>query len=787
MTLQGHRLHLNRLIAALAVMSAAGVLASNSAASTTVARCDNEANVGRRNYMTDCRAYEMVTPPYTGGAAVRSLSAISLDGSSMIGTSFGGFAGIENNELKSSLLGAGVYRFSRGADFGWFAEALTPPASIVSHTEYLGASTDLSRTLWGFIESPQPPTNESPPEKELLNVAGRYLLVVQLREPGLPVRFEPVGPEDSPSEIIPEENFTFAGGSSDLGHILYTIKAEDNATWPGDTTREGRPSLYEYSGTGQTEPSLVGVLNEGKLGGNTHKNEGAVLISECGTLLGSAGDKYNAIAKSGNAVVFTALRCAPGPAANQIYARLAEETTVSISQPSHPLLQGAGDGLNECNAVCEGATPKNATFVGASEDGSDVFFTTSQPLLNGDENGIGTGNDLYEAKLVAGRLAELTQVSHDANAGEAAGVLGVARVADSGRRVYFVAQGVLAPNNARGEGPTSGAPNLYTYDTVEKLLQYIGTLSSGDSSDWSAVDSHRPFEVSADGRFAAFLSQAQLTGSENTSTVAQLFEYDAQTEHLARVSIGQQSADGYVCPSTGIRETGYNCNGNTSDPADVPRMATPSFQLNDTQTMEASNLSVTNDGRVFFASLDALVPQALEGSKNIFEYSAGNVYLVDAGVDSTMEAAAFGEPGTGEGRLVSTDKSGADVFFGAVGSLLPQDTDPQLTIYDAREGGGFAKQGSVSSCDGATCRDLSATASTAKPASETVGSEAGASSKSASKFHSRLKSLARRKALARALRKCRTRSKKSRRKCEATVKRRYGAVADVKAATRGIK
>lgn len=735
--------------------------------------CANEASLGFRGYMPDCRAYEMVTPVYKGGSEVLLLEAVSSDGLHVIGTSYGGFAGTENNEQSNLPVGAGIYELSR-APMGWQAEPLEPAA--YQHSGYLAASADLSATLWEQAE-------QASPGVELFTAGKRQKLALRVHEAGAAPRFEPIGPEDSPTEATNVEDFRFRGVSSDLSRVVYGIAPGTGATWPGDETKGGR-SLYEYVGLHNSEPLLVGVYNEGRLKGSPHVNEGAQLISKCGTELGAFGteSKYNSISADGTTVFFTASPCSGEPPVGELYARVHEERTVAISEPKRPISGGQGTGPRpqECDATCEAAAPREAFFQGASEDGSKVFFTTAQPLLNGDEGGEGTGDDLYEAELEGGRLTRLIQVSHDPNGSEAAGVQGVARISATGRRVYFVATGALAGANGAGKAPVTGADNLYVYDTTTGTLSFVASLAAGDEADWAMSDSHRPFETTADGRFAVFASSAHLT-ADDTSAVAQLFEYDAASEGLRRVSIGQQSQSGYLCPTTQTLEAGYGCNGNTAVASEVPAMATPDYSASYRPTETSSTLSLAEDGRVFFMSRDELTPpiegepqdSALRGSKNIYEYSHGNVYLIAPGEDPQLEYGAFQESFLEHDRLVSVDPQGTDVFFGAVGQLLPQDTDTQADLYDARVGGGAPALPTSEGCRGQSCRPASGQApALVSPPSAALPGEAEPTIAPAPPTKAKPSRRAQR--LASALRACHAKARRARRRCEAKARRRYG-------------
>jgi hypothetical protein len=450
------------------------------------------------------------------------------------------------------------------------------------------------------------------------------------------------------------------------------------------------------------------------VGAPAHIGE-AHLISDCGTYLGSfpEGDAYNAISASGGTVFFTsaAVGCGgSGPPVSEVYARVGGVKSVAISSPAYPLVQGSGAGPDECDAGCEVAAPGAGLFAGASEDGSKVFFMTSRSLLNRDRD---TGRDLYEAEMggvgvgVGARIERLVQVSYDPHVGEAAGVLGVARVSEDGSHVYFVAEGVLTGANREGKSPVLHRPNLYVSsrecagggkvcaNPVERTA-FVGTLSANDGGDWSVVD-RRPVQVTPDGRFVCFQSSADLTPDQGKRAEAgQVFEYDAQTETLVRVSKGQE---------------GFNEDGNSSVfQATIPiHIFDESFA--NYRYDRYTSLAVSADGsRVFFSSPVALTPGAVNGvvvreergtpvyALNVYEYHDGQVGLISDGHDVVS---SLGESAV---ELIGTDETGLDVFFRTADRLVAQDTDDQVDVYDARIGGGFPG-GVLAPCGGDSCHD----------------------------------------------------------------------------------
>ena len=102
---------------------------------------------------------------------------------------------------------------------------------------------------------------------------------------------------------------------------------------------------------------------------------------------------------------------------------------------------------------------------------------------------------------------------------------------------------------------------------------------------------------------------------------------------------------------------------------------------------------------MFFLTKDALTPQALNGVVNVYEFHDGQVGLISDGHDTVS---VTGQPAV---ELYGTDESGRDVFFASADRLVPQDTDDQVVLYDARIEGGFAAPGVAAPCVGDACQD----------------------------------------------------------------------------------
>jgi hypothetical protein len=650
--------------------------------STTSCGEETETSPGFRAFMPDCRAYELVSPPYIGGQipygestlSTIGIPDISANGEHLLSIVFAGFAETGNEEAEGFEYGA-IYEFSR-TPTGWRAEALDPPSSEYPRSQIVFTSADFSRSLWKVYI---PQHSGEVIVQPIVNSAtlairepagqgkGRFALVGPVAAPG----HEPEGPAAG-------EPVGTSGASADLSHVLLSVKAIGKQLWPGDTTQPGGKSLYEYSGTGEREPTLVGVKNDGPLEGTSYVNEDAELVSQCGTIAGSEEihNAQNAISADGETVYFTALPCSGGPLVKELYARVGGSRTVAISEPS----------ATDCAAcktteAAQEAAPEGAIFQGASEDGTKVFFTTNQELLPGAK-----GNGLYEYDFDAPAGKRVALLASEVSA--------VAAVSNDGARVYFQSTGELTKTpNSNGETAVLGSEDLYSSDTAT-----LGAAEAGPV--FVAGEPNGPVDITRDGQFAVFESASQLTGPEDTSTVDQLFEYDALTGAVVRVSVGQSSATGYECPATKTIEEGYDCDGNTHEyaPTMIPP---PSYGGNVPPAEATSQQSVSEDGTVVFASDDALTPGSVAGGPimNVYEYRAGDVYLISPGNETTSIPRSEGTI-----RFAGIDESGKDIFFRTASSLVPQDTDTQASFYDAREGGGFPGPISAPSCAGETCQ-----------------------------------------------------------------------------------
>jgi hypothetical protein len=642
------------------------------------------------------RVYEQVSPVYKAGFGA-SIYAVAPDGESVVFNSLGAFAGLPRSTTGND------YIARREDGKGWF--------TLPEEVPFTGYTSDFSSTLEYVLGGAQLGPEEQPEEL----VEGEFLLH-RADTPDIAANWEVFGGLTYKVHPGGTGGYETAGASGDLCHVL----AQELAGGPVGST-----SVLDASrGCGGELPSVRSVGVRNRLGGS---GEPEAITATCWSELGlgleysHAQDqetRFNAISADGRELFFTANveegiargGNACGRGRHQLFVRVGGSRTLEVSRPLDPAQPFGGCGA-EGEVPCPGAAGRaSADFKGASEDGSRVFFTTDAPLASEDQD---AKNDLYITRIgcPAGeprcepgqrQVVELVQVSHDTNVGQAAEVQSVVRVAPDGSRVYFVARGVLGEGaNAEGLAPVKGADNLYVWEPDPEhegrsKTVFVADLCSGPALSGEASDPHCPDTLEpeaglgarndmslmgregeaqspSDGRVLVFSTYARLITrgpQADSDTAKDIYRYDAQTGALDRVSIG---------------EAGYDANANNSAfDATITNGGLLALVGSVTLQHEMSSRAVSEDGRrIVFSTAEPLSPDAINHLVDIYEWhkepgwSEGQVSLISSGSAQTNDLHPVITP------------SGRDVFFTTSQGLVPQDTESDLDVYDARLGGGF--------------------------------------------------------------------------------------------------
>jgi hypothetical protein len=742
--------------------------------------------------LVDCRAYELVTPPDKNGALIDNgvflnPPVLARDGSRVLSNSVQCFhappscVGIRQTE-------GATYSFGRTAT-GWATESLAAPADRGS--TMLTENADTGSVLYALAG-----TSAAPEEFYAREADGTLESIGPVAEP--------------PISGVAEVYAGVLDVTGDLSRVVY--QGGLGRLWPSLEGKAVGAATYEYTGRGRSQPVLVGVTGTA---GSTS------LISACGTELGGGGashSRYNSLAADGRTVWFTAAACSGGgtgvnvgvkvPAA-ELYERVEQEHAMETVLASGPAP------APECDAACQAQSPGDAAYQGASSDGSRVFFTSTQQLTDsaGEDRHAGDTSKregcVFTASTASGcNLYEFVCPNHcenisekrlvDVSAGDSSGlgprVQGVIAIPPTGSDVYFIARGVLTERaNKGGQEPVPGGENLYVYR--EGHLSFIATLASSDSPEWLEHGGIGVANVTSDGRVLVFTSHRGLTPDATSGEgPAQVYRYDAETEQLARVSVGVQ---------------GFNDNGNA--PVADARIVKAQEDFIAGDGPGRSDPSVSENGSyVFFESPTGLTPGALNDqhvtgnpavlAENVYEWAAdgsqlsgsavpcaqpgGCVSLISDGRDLNEGSGAH--ENTSAVELLGTDETGSNVFFWTADQLVGQDTDSQLDLYDARVNGGFAEPAAPPECEpgetlaGGACRAAGST----PPAPATLASAvfAGAGNLTPPAIVTATVKpppapMTRARKLAAALGACRRDKQKARRvKCEKQAKQRYGPV-----------
>lgn len=771
--------------------------------------------------LPDGRQWELVSPPDKYGATIYSLNGKGgIVGPLQAAENGSGIAYLTNvpTELEppgyAQQAGSLQVLSTRGAQ-GWSTRDIsTPrdaPTRLQGEPEYELFSKDLSLA----VATP-------------LSEEHTLLLSNQASEPTPYIRRETLC--DSPAsasecylplvtgkegfaDVPPGTKFgeryavTVEDASPELNHVLL----QSNVALAKTPTTKGE--VYEWSAGAPTAEALqlISVLPASEGGGPT----------EAGTaIVGSIdrGDRHS-VSDDGSRIFWTESL----PEGTTLYMRdtvkgeTGETIRLDVRQPGAP---GGGE--------------PNAVFQSASSDGSRVFFTdgdvTGRP--ENDERLTAQsgkqGQDLYECEIVeeAGRLAcKLTDLTPEREGHPAEVQNVVTGVSEDGSYVYFVANSVLGTNtNSAGENATQGtckvqvSPdatcNLYEYH--DGTITFIASLSGEDEFDWGRGDSEIPLyhgianltaRVSPNGRYLAFMSDRSLTGYDNRDAVSgkpdmEVYLYDAQSGGLACVS----------CNPTGARPVGVEVQEMDEGRSDLvairPQIGDGGYTG---ESWVAANLpagdevhyqtalyqprALSDDGRVFFNSSDALAPQDANGQEDVYEFepvgiggcvsssvtfsqkTGGCVSLISAG--TSPEESAF----------LDASEGGSDVFFMTTSRLTSQDYDTAYDIYDAHECSSaapcIAPPVSPPPCDtGDSCKAAPSPQPSVfgAPASATFAGAGNVVVGSPPTPVATGRSLTRAQKLARALKACRKESKKRRATCRARARKRFGAGGARKAA-----
>jgi hypothetical protein len=305
-------------------------------------------------------------------------------------------------------------------------------------------------------------------------------------------------------------------------------------------------------------------------------------------------------------------------------------------------------------SVDAGSVNRGVKFEGMTADGSTVYFSTATKMTADDTDNsvdlymwsdstkqvtrvsVGPGSignkDSCSASWVGGCGIQVIPIDTHSNLNGDAQIIDSNMARETGE-IYFYSPELL--DGARG---FANKRNLYVLR--EGDLQHVATMEP--SSPVSRIN------VVPDGSWAAFITGTKLT-SYNNGGVPEMYTYDVGARAIRCVSC-------------------------------IPDGSTPNSPVEGSQ----NGRFLTDDGRAFFATEDALVDQDANGIRDVYEFVDSRPQLISSG---TGESQGNEFQPTG---LVGVSADGTDAFISTYETLVGQDENGFfLKFYDARTGGGF--------------------------------------------------------------------------------------------------
>jgi hypothetical protein len=317
-------------------------------------------------------------------------------------------------------------------------------------------------------------------------------------------------------------------------------------------------------------------------------------------------------------------------------------------------------------------------YLGISSDGTKVYFDSTERLTTEDTD---ESLDIYmwsqatnELKLVSAGPEGIGNAGN-ANNCEASSFTTKCNIvpletnsvtdnsiAGESGEIYF-----YSPEQLEGSKGIPNQENLYVYR--EGKPQFVASLTpkpiehlAGEYGPISRI------QVSPEGKHAAFITSSKLTSYDNNG-LEEMYTYEPATEKLRCAS----------CRPSGEK---------------------PHYDVKGSQ----AGLFMSEDGRTFFQTQDALVAKDTNEEPDVYEFVDGRPQLISTGTGTHEESIIeFGGAGNvAEEGLSGVSANGVNVYFAAREELVPQDKNGEfLVFYDARVGGGFPYEPPLAPCEAA--------------------------------------------------------------------------------------
>jgi hypothetical protein len=673
--------------------------------------CANEQQRAEQPYgldLPDCRAYEQVSPldKNDTDAIVRGEvePRASVTGEAIVYNSRGAIAGTAGGLIEN-------YLSSRGSG-GWSTRSPSPPlrpsgqangAGFLDWPYETNAFTpDLSE---GITQADTQLTSDAPAGYEELYLANfsndSYRLVSPNIHEGSAYNFGVSKP-------------WLMGTSTDLSHVVYMN---------GEQT--SNPRAYEWV-NGEVFP--VSVNNKGEeVSGSVGSGEASAketLENPGGSIDQEASYVWHAVSPTGSRIFFTS-PTGHNQSDRELYVR------ENAEQPQSPV-SGNGEGEpGECTVPADACTMRvsasqrtvpdraeasAARFVGASADGSKVFFTSHMELTNDANEGVSNQQEIYGPIFAEGTYT-LTfkgqttaplpfQPSHGElqSALEALPSIGAGNVIVSephrSNEKYVSFTGALAGTEQQpalivGNIVTSSpedtfrvslrprpGTDLYEYDLASGKLTDL-SVDKGDLAEGAAVLG--VVKTSEDGSYVYFVAEGVLSQNKNSAGSEPVFGQP-------NLYVSHGGGTPVFIATLARRERGNNNENDSGDWEHSQVNATASLSQDGTRLAFVSERSLTGyDNEPVEPSQCRIYVQDL--CKEVYLYDASTAGLTCVSCNPSG-ARPIGPSSLNEGLKFETaqyaprnfSEDGSRLFFESSDALVPHDSNGLNDVYEY-EGG----------------------------------------------------------------------------------------------------
>jgi hypothetical protein len=776
--------------------------------------------------LPDGRQWELVSPPKKNGAAIEvmpnegGIDEASEDGSKVTYVSEGGFG--TESEPEGNRAPDVTQILSKRGSTGWSTTDIDTPHDeaegvIPGTQEYRSFSEDLA---FGIVVPFGSSLTESPPLSSEATERTPYVRSNETCEADHTSCYTPlVAPYDVKAGTQFGTQVHFAGANAKMSDVALSSSAHltsEEIANPG-------PTLYQWSNSTRA----LRVISLGPDGKPAPESTLGYVNNEIPNI-------RHAVSANGSRYIFSSsFASLSGEKLHFLYLR-------SMSQGSSIRLDTPEPGVTQTELCAGKAVCENPRFEDANADGSTVFFSDEERLTH--NSGATAGRpDLYACDVQEAEVEGSMQVTGckltdltAAKAGESGFIQGtMIGASEDGSTAYFVADGAIGGQEAGTCGPgqegkakeahegpeaqiVSTSCNLFVAKRDEAgtwgTAQAVQRLSAEDEPDWGTkpgdleqVSAH----VSPNGEWLAFMSDLSLTPPYSTVDVnsgrraEEVYLYNARTQKTVCASCDPSGArpDAILDQQSSGEGIGLLIDRPLRWTSRRLAANVPSYTKLSLNEANYQSRFVSNEGRVFFNSVEGLVPQDQNGKADVYQYEPAGIATgsCDEGLETFVSrqegcvALISSGTATKESAFLDASSTGQDVFFASPAQLSPLDKDTSYDVYDSTICGVAGRPECLAPpavlpppCEESeTCKPgtngssgtlTNAPSETPSSANNTSAQHEVLGTKSEEKPKTVVKPLTRAQKLKKALAACKKDKKKSKRHaCEITARKKYGA------------